>query len=143
MPAVEQQTAKETRRKPPQVGPFSRERSLMAIDGRTKPGRLLRATEADLLAQLGPKATVAQQLIAKSAALKATRIAMLAKRVTAGEELADGTDPQTLAWMNGLRADLTAMGLLPNSRIPKGANANEPDDPEGDLAAYLRGRVAG
>lgn len=143
MSAVEQQPAKESRRKPRKVGPFSRERSLMAVDGRTQPGRLLRKIEADLIAQLGHRSTPSLLMLARSAALKATRITMLAKRVIEGDELADGTDPQALAWMNGLRADLTAMGLLPNSRIPKSTNAGDPDDPDGDLAAYLKGRPAG
>lgn len=144
MPEPEQQIAKETRRKPRKMGPFSRERSLIAVDGRTQPGRVLRDTEKQILAEIGPKVTVAQRLIAKSAALKATRIAMLTRKVIAEGAIAEGTDTQALAWMNGLRADLSALGLLHSPRLPKSANSNDPDDQEADLlAAHLRGRAAG
>lgn len=134
MSAIEQPTSASTRRKPRKMGPFSRERSLEAVDGRTQAGKVLRATEAEILQAIGPKAPIGQRLIARSAALKATRITLLTKKIVADGNLAEGTDTLTLSWMNGLRADLSALGLL----IKPGTKAPDDADDGDDLATYVR-----
>lgn len=137
MSAVPETTSQSHPRKPRKVGPFSRERSLSNVDGRTQAGRVLRAYEADLLKEIGPKATVAHRMLAKSAALKATRITLLTKKLLDDGTLAEGSDPLMLAWMNGLRADLIALGLLQPLSAKGAKQAKKPADA---LEAYLAGR---
>jgi hypothetical protein len=62
-------------------GPFARDRSLTTIDRRTKAGRVLRQTRADLIDMLGGNPTAAEALIVQSAAVKATRLFLLRARL--------------------------------------------------------------
>jgi hypothetical protein len=106
------------------VGPFSRDQSLTAIDRRTKPGRVLKATINELVAQIGDPSP-AQRLIIQSAALKAVRLSLLTENLLGGDVLAEGSDHHALAWLNSLRLDLVALGL------------ERREKPVLDLAAYL------
>ena len=94
------------------VGPSSRDRVLSSIDKRTKAGRVMRTTIADLSAHVGGAPTAAERLLIQSAAIKATRLFLLSEKILAGGEIGgvDG-DHHALAWLNSLRQDLTALGL--------------------------------
>jgi hypothetical protein len=93
------------------VGPFSRDRSLSTLDKRTKAGRILRSTLADLTAHVGGDPTAAEALLIQSAALKATRLYLLSQKLLAGGEIGEDGDHHCLAWLNSMRQDLTALGL--------------------------------
>jgi hypothetical protein len=93
------------------VGPFSRDRSLSTLDKRTKAGRILRSTLADLTAHVGGDPTAAEALLIQSAALKATRLYLLSQKLLAGGEIGEDGDHLYLAWLNSMRQDLTALGL--------------------------------
>jgi hypothetical protein len=97
------------------VGPFSRDRALTTLDKRTKAGRVLRTTIADLTRHVGGHPSPAEALIIQSAALKATRLYLLSEKLLAGGELGEDGDHHCLAWLNSMRQDLTALGLA--SRI--------------------------
>ena len=94
-----------------QVGPFSRDRALSTVDKRTKAGRVLRTTIADLTSHVGGLPSPAEALIIQSAALKATRLYLLSEKLLSGGELGDDGDHHALAWLNSMRQDLTALGL--------------------------------
>ena len=71
---------------------------------------MMRSVEADLASDLGGDPTTAERLLIQSAAVKATRLSLLA------DQLLDGVEIQTdqhhvLAWSNSLRLDLIALGL--------------------------------
>jgi hypothetical protein len=98
------------------VGPFSKDRSLTSVDKRTKAGRLLRQTRADLVDHLGGNPTVAERLIIDSASLKAMRLYLLSEKFLAGGDIGQDTDHNALAWLNSLRLDLSALGLAKRIR---------------------------
>ena len=60
--------------------------------------------------QLGDP-TTAQGLLIQSAALKATRLALLSEQLLDGTPPSEGSDHHALAWLNSLRLDLMALGL--------------------------------
>lgn len=93
------------------VGPFSRDRSLTTLDKRTKAGRVLRQTRADLAHHVGGDPSAAERLIIESAAVKATRLFLLSEKLLGGGDISDGSDNHALAWLNSLRLDLAALGL--------------------------------
>ena len=99
------------------VGPFSRDRSLASLDKRTKAGRVMRQTLADLREHVGGNPTAAEGLIIQSAALKATRLYLLSAKLLEAEDAAipEG-DNHALAWLNSMRLDLQALGLAKRIR---------------------------
>jgi hypothetical protein len=64
-----------SRRKNP--GPFSRDQSLSGADRRTRAGGVMKGVIAELMQHIGD-ASAPQRLLIQSAALKATRLMMLA-----------------------------------------------------------------
>lgn len=109
--SVIEQPEKPRRRRAGSAGPFSRDHSLATIDRRTRAGRVLRNVEADLVQQLGGAPSTAQRLIIQSAALKATRLSLLAEKLLDGDDISEGSDHHALAWLNSMRLDLVALGL--------------------------------
>ena len=99
------------------VGPFSRDRALASVDKRTKAGRVMRQTLADLRDHVGGNPSAAEALIIQSAALKATRLFLLSQRLLYAEDAAipEG-DNHCLAWLNSMRLDLQALGLAKRIR---------------------------
>ena len=91
-------------------GPNSREEVLSRIDRRTRAGRVMRGVEADLANDLGGDPSAAQRLLIQSAAVKATRLALLADHLLDGAEI-QSDQHNVLAWANSLRHDLQALGL--------------------------------
>jgi hypothetical protein len=55
--------------------------------------------------------TAPQRLLIQAAALKATRLALLADQLLDGSPPSEGSDHHALAWLNSLRLDLQAIGL--------------------------------
>lgn len=96
------------------VGPFSKGRNISSLDRRTKAGRVLRTTIADLRDHLGGHPSPAEALLVQSASLKATRLYLLSEKLLAGGEI--GNDGMMLAWLNSMRQDLTALGLQRRER---------------------------
>ena len=91
-------------------GPFSRDQSLTVLDHRTRAGRVMKNVIRQLTDQLGDP-TTAQGLLIQSAALKATRLALLSEQTLDGTAPSEGSDHHALAWLNSLRLDLMALGL--------------------------------
>ena len=91
------------------VGPSSRDRVLSTLDKRTKAGRVFRQAVADLSAHVGGSPSAAERLIIQSAAVKAVRVYLLSEKLLSGASVDD--DNNTLAWLNSMRQDLTALGL--------------------------------
>jgi hypothetical protein len=85
----------------------------------------MKSVTEELMAHLGD-ATAPQRLIVQSAAVKATRLALLTDIILNGTPPSDGSDHHCLAWLNSLRLDLQALGL------------ERPDRPSLDLNAYLK-----
>ena len=114
------------------IGPYSRRTGLARLDARTSEGRFFRTVVAELEAHLGSRPTAPQRLLIKLAALKALRIALLAELVVTETAIEERDDRQLVAWMNGLRLDLQALGLA------------RPERDAPSLATYLskRGRAA-
>ena len=71
----------------------------------------MKTVSRDLLAHIGDDVTAPQRLIVQSAALKATRLALLSDQLLTGEPPSEGSDHHALAWLNSLRLDLMALGL--------------------------------
>ncbi len=116
------------------VGPFSKDRNIATLDRRTKPGRVLRTTVADLTRHLGGCPSPAEALIIQSAALKATRLYLLSEKLLAGGEIGEDGDHHALAWLNSMRQDLTALGLA--SRV------KDVTPSIADIAASINGAAA-
>lgn len=93
------------------VGPFSKDRSIVDMDKRTRAGRILRTIRADLIDHCGGLPSAAERILIESAALKATRLHLLSERIVTGAEFANGESEKTIAWANSLRLDLQALGL--------------------------------
>jgi hypothetical protein len=96
------------RRKKP--GPFSRDQALTDADRRTRAGRVLKSVIGELLDHMGD-ATAPQRLLVQSAALKATRMALMSDQLLNGQPPSEGSDGHALAWLNSMRLDLMALGL--------------------------------
>jgi hypothetical protein len=113
----------------PYAGGINGHIAFTALDGRTTEGQYLRNIRDALSAQIGPSPTAAQQLLIQAAAVKALRCELLARVVFGEEEIKDNREYHLLAWSNGLRRDLLALGLLdrPNAPLP-------------DLRRYLESR---
>ena len=92
------------------VGPFSQNRTLAALDHRTRAGRVFKTVIADLTEHLG-NPTPGQRLLIQSAALKATRLALMSENLLDGKSVAEGSDGNALAYLNSMRLDLAALGL--------------------------------
>jgi hypothetical protein len=92
------------------TGPFSRDESLVTLDNRTRAGRVMKGVIRQLTDQIGSP-TTAQALLIQSAALKATRLALLSEQLLDGTPPSEGSDHHALAWLNSLRLDLMALGL--------------------------------
>ena len=92
------------------AGPFSRDETLTALDARTRAGRVMKGVIRQLTDQIGD-ATAGQRLLIQSAALKATRLALLSEQLLDGTPASEGSDHHALAWLNSLRLDLMALGL--------------------------------
>jgi hypothetical protein len=91
-------------------GPFSRDQALTDIDRRTRAGRVMKGVITELSAHIGD-ASAPQRLLIQSAALKATRLALLTDDLLDGTPPSEGSDHHALAWLNSLRLDLQALGL--------------------------------
>ena len=92
------------------LGPFSRDVSLATLDQRTRAGRVYKNVVADLTSHIGDP-TPGQRLLIMSAAVKATRLALLTDMLLSGKVTAESSDAHALAFMNGLRHDVVALGL--------------------------------
>jgi hypothetical protein len=99
-------------------GPHSKKLVLGGLDRRTRAGKFAHGVRQALAAQLGRPATAAEQLIIAGAAVKALRCEMLVQRILAQKNLENGQDFHFLAWSNGLRRDLEALGIGPRDPAP-------------------------
>jgi hypothetical protein len=99
-----------TRSRHRKPGPFSRDEALTELDARTRAGRVMKGVIRQLSDQIGD-ATAGQRLLIQSAALKATRLALLSEQLLDGTPPSEGSDHHALAWLNSLRLDLMALGL--------------------------------
>ncbi len=107
------------------TGPFSRDQELANVDRRTRAGRVMRSVTIELMNHLGD-ASAPQRLLVQSAALKATRLALMTESLLDGAGFSEGSDHHALAWLNSLRLDLVALGL--ERRV----------NPSLDLAEYMK-----
>jgi hypothetical protein len=97
---------------PRQLGPFSKRLSFAQLDLRTAQGKFADEIRLALSDQLGGNPSPAQQLMIQAAALKALRVELLIRRVLSEDSIKSNNDNHCLAWLNGLRRDLEALGLL-------------------------------
>ena len=93
------------------IGPYSRPNALSSIDGRTRPGRFIKAVQDDLTDHVGGTPTVAQALLIRLVAIKALRLALLTDRILDPEAIAESNDQHFLGWANSLRRDLAELGI--------------------------------
>jgi hypothetical protein len=100
-----------TARKRRKIGPFSRRLSFGSLDLRTKEGQFAHDIKTALLEQLGGDPTPAQQILVQLAAIKALRCELLCNVIFSDTAIKDVREYHLLAWMNGLRRDLEALGL--------------------------------
>jgi hypothetical protein len=90
------------RRRHKKPGPFSRDQALANIYNRTRAGRVMKGVVKELMDHLGD-ATAPQRLIVQSAAVKATRLALLTEQLLDGTPPSEGSDHHALAWLNSNR----------------------------------------
>jgi hypothetical protein len=88
---------------------------LGGLDLRTREGKFAHGIRQALAADLGRPPTAAEQLIIAGAAVKALRCEMLVQRILQQKNLDNGQDFHFLAWSNGLRRDLEAIGIAPRA----------------------------
>jgi hypothetical protein len=101
------------------AGVFSRRTALRQVDGRTREAKVVQAAIHDLTEHCGGEArvTAAQNLLIHSTAVLVLRMRCALDRY------ATGTDPESLdrhvvALLNGLRANLSALGLERRDQQP-------------------------
>lgn len=116
-----------------ELGPFSRRLSFGQLDLRTSEGQFANDIRIALSEQLGGNPSPAQQLMIQAAALKALRCELLIRRVLTEVSIKGNNDHHCLAWLNGLRRDSEALGLLDPTD-------NKPSLPS--LTEYLAGKAA-
>lgn len=104
------------------------------LDGRTKEGRLLRDTRADLVAHCGGQPSATQKALIERAALLTLHVARLDREALAGGGFSEATARQYLAWSNSLGRTLASLGVGHEKPAPAAARPG--------LAAYLAKRKA-
>lgn len=112
------------------IGPYSKEIERGQPDGRTKPGRILRATRKALIDHLGGEGRITefQRVLVERAAMLQIRIAMLDEKMLAGTFTAfDGKE--YLAWSNSLVRAMSALGVQQTN--------GKPSDPMQKLQSHL------
>jgi hypothetical protein len=116
-PAPDTPARRQTRKRPPSVGPYSKPAVLAKVDGRTREGRLLKRVRADLTAHLGGAPSITQRMVIERAAALTLKLALL-----------DAANPDAffdehasnyyLAWSNSLERCLRQLGLQPSQAMP-------------------------
>jgi hypothetical protein len=101
------------------IGPYSKARALAALDGRSREGRLVRDTRADLVAHVGGKPSAAERILIERAVQLTLQLALFDRRVAEGRDLDERAMRQYLAWSNGLSRLLRTFGM-------KGSKATVP-----------------
>ncbi len=93
-------------------GPNSKTARLITLDESTPAGYVLRTVIDDLTDHCGGEPTAAEALLIQAAAIKATRLFLLGKKLLeCGEDEEIKSDDHALAYLNSMRCDLTALGL--------------------------------
>jgi hypothetical protein len=111
-------------------GPFSSSKTLAALlDRRTHEGKFAAELEDAVVEHLGGDPTAPQRLVIQCATLKALRVALLSQLMVTKEGMTDLADRQLVAWMNSLRLDLQALGMMKPEQAPR------------TLRAYLIGKA--
>lgn len=119
-----------------EVGVFSRHRSLVTVDLRSKAGRILKTIREDLTNQLGGAPTPAEALLIQSASIKAVRLYLMSDVLLERGDITN--DEKCLAWVNSMRMDLTALGLKARPRVVEASPLRDyfdkplPLEPNGD-----------
>ena len=96
-----------------QIGPHSRALRPGNVDGRTRLGKLLRATRRDIVAALGGAVTPMQALLVDRVAEKHARCLLLAEAMltTTDSAAAFESERRYVMYANSMRRDLTVLGL--------------------------------
>jgi hypothetical protein len=92
------------------VGPGSPPSRLLAVDARTREGKLVRTVQRDLTQQLGGKPTAAERMLINRCAYLSLRLALLDMRMALGE-LSEHDHRFCISWSNSLTKTLKALGL--------------------------------
>jgi hypothetical protein len=103
------------KRNKPQIGPFSRDRSIVTVDLRYRAGRILKQVRDDLTQQLGGAPTAAEALMIQAASVKAVRLYMMSDVLLERGDI--HSDEKALSWANSMRMDLMALGLKARPRV--------------------------
>jgi hypothetical protein len=94
-----------------------------ALDARSWQSKLLRRTEAELLAHAGNTPSVTQKALCKRAAWLTVYLAELDAKATAGAFMSNHDSKVYLAWSNSLAKTLKAIGLKSAPPPPSVADA--------------------
>ena len=95
----------------PKVGPYSRNSTQRKMDGRSREARLLKSMRAELIAHVGGKPSVAQQILIDQAAELRLRIALMEAETLEPGEMTERRQVQFLAWTGALTRLLKDLGL--------------------------------
>jgi hypothetical protein len=112
------------------IGPYCKPNTLARRDGRTREAKLIRDTRAALLAHVGGKPSIAQDLLIDRAVQLAVRIALMDRKFAETGIQTDHDSRTYLAWTGTFNRTLLALGTAPAP------------EPAPDLAAYLASRAA-
>jgi hypothetical protein len=94
------------------LGPYSRERTLAKIDGRTREGKLLAAIRADLAAHVGGAPSATQRVLISRAASLSLQLAMMERNAAEkGGTMSERDGRQYLAWNNSLTRLMRQIGI--------------------------------
>jgi hypothetical protein len=92
--------------------PYSRAEALSKIDGRTREGKLMQETRAELVRHLGGAPTVAQRALIERAVWMTLHLAVMDRRTAEkGGQMTEHDSVRYLAWTNTLTRTIRAIGL--------------------------------
>jgi hypothetical protein len=93
------------------IGPYSRPSVLARLDGRTREGRLVRDTRAQLVAHLGGNPSVTQAALIERAVQLTLRIAAMDRKFAADGKMTELDTRTYLAWSGSLSRAVRDIGL--------------------------------
>ena len=97
----------------PEIGPYSRPKTLWKLDGRRKEAAPMRRVRSELTAHCGGNPSAVQRALIERVVILSLRVEQLDAKIVAGEALTVHDSNYALAWNNALRRTLAALGVEP------------------------------
>src|SRR5689334_6635113 len=95
------------------LGRYSRDKSIVNVDYRTRKGMFMRKVREELTAHCGGNPSAVQRALIERAVILSLKVAQFDARIIANEPLGLRDSNYALAWNNALRRTVAALGVQP------------------------------